>query len=164
MINSVCLVGYLGADPEIRSTQSGTKVAKMRLAVSEFRSGGRGEERNVRTHWFSLNAWERTADICERFLKKGSRIAVRGSLEYQEWMRKDGSGKTSKVEIRVKELEMLDPRPDRNTDFERPAQTSGSHSQPIDSKLNISQTDSPPPEETYPADEFTSMTDDDIPF
>jgi len=100
MINSVCLIGNLAADPEIRMTPTGKKIAKMRLAVNEYWTNRATGDRNERTHWFSLNAWDRMADTCERLLRKGIKIAVRGSLEYSEWNSQDGS-KRSRIEIRV---------------------------------------------------------------
>jgi len=150
MINSVCLIGNLAADPEIRSTQRGVKVAKMRMAVNDFWNDRGTGERHKRTHWFSLNAWDRLADICEQYLRQGMKIAVRGSLEYQEWTNPEGQ-KRSRIEVRVRELEILTPR---------------------DSKPNYDKsrsTDERPTDSDYPGDDYEKsgnerIEDDDIPF
>lgn len=156
MINSVCLVGYLGMDPEIRSTPSGTKVAKMRLAVREYRFNRQTNEKTIKTHWFSLNAWDRLADTCERFLKKGTRIAVRGSLEYQEWTKKEG-GRSSKIEVRIREMEILTPLSDQ-----RGVPGSGSHDTHPDTAVQPHADNAP--DEIYAGDDFAPIQDDDIPF
>lgn len=109
MLNLVVLIGNLGSDPEIRTTPSGIKVAKMRLAVNDIWTNRTTGEKEKRTHWIDLNAWDRQAQTAERFLSRGQRIAVRGSLEYREWSGQDGV-KRSKLEVRVRELVMLSPK------------------------------------------------------
>jgi single-strand DNA-binding protein len=153
MINSVCLVGNLAADPEVRSTPGGKKVAKMRLAVNDYWTNRQTGERNEKTHWISLNAWDRMADTCERFLTRGTKIAVRGSLDYQEWTNQDGN-KRSKIEVRVREMEILTPkasgsRENSGTNQERSTKTVSNHGQ-----FNANEDSSA----------FPPVEDDDIPF
>jgi len=109
MFNLVVLIGNLGGDPEIRTTPSGVKVAKMRLAVNDTWTNRQTGQREQRTHWVDLNAWDRLAQTAERYLSKGQRICVRGSLEYREWQSQDNQ-KRSKIEVRVREMYMLSPR------------------------------------------------------
>lgn len=159
MINSVCLVGYLGMDPEIRSTPGGIKIAKLRLAVKEYRTNRQTNEKIIKTHWFTLNAWDRQADNCEKMLHKGSRIAVRGTLEYQEWERKEG-GKGSKIEIRIREMEILTPLSEsRDSSYSRAATAETDASQP-----NVSSASHHPADDDYSGGDFAPMGDDDIPF
>ena len=151
MINSVCLVGNLAAAPEIRATPSGKKVAKMRIAVNEYWVNRQTGSRNERTHWFSLNAWDRMADICERYLRKGVKIAVRGSLEYQEWTGTDGA-KRSKIEVRVREMEILTPKGMTDRSGEG-SDSSGGHQRVNDYGSYDGQ-----------QDDFPDIPDDEIPF
>lgn len=108
-MNLVVLIGNLGADPEIRYLPSGTQIARMRLAVNEFWNDRNTGERHQKTHWITLSAFGRIAERCQKFLKKGQRIGVSGSLDYQEWSDRDGNRRT-KIEVRIRELEMLSIR------------------------------------------------------
>jgi single-strand DNA-binding protein len=158
MINSVCLIGYLAADPEIKATPNGTKIAKMRLAVNEVRYNRQSNEKTVKTHWFTLSAWDRLADTCERLLKKGTRLAVRGSLDYQEWTRKEG-GKANRIEIRIRDMEILTPRGEARSDqfIEK------SDAQPFPGPAP-SEHAAAEGEENFADPDFAPMSDDDIPF
>ncbi|MCD4654166.1 single-stranded DNA-binding protein [bacterium] len=109
MFNLVVLIGNLGSDPEIRTTPSGIKVAKMSLAVNDNWTNRQTGEREQKTHWIDLNAWDRLAQTAERYLTRGQRICVRGSLEYREWQTQDGH-KRNKLEVRVREMFMLSPK------------------------------------------------------
>ncbi|MGC9023052.1 MAG: single-stranded DNA-binding protein, partial [Dissulfurimicrobium sp.] len=73
-LNKVMLIGRLGADPEIRYTQDGTPVANLRLATN--RAVKKGEQWEEETDWHRVIAWRRLAEICERYLNKGSLIYV----------------------------------------------------------------------------------------
>ncbi|MBN1551772.1 single-stranded DNA-binding protein, partial [bacterium] len=139
--------------PEIKSTPNGKKIAKMRLAVNDYWINRATGERNERTHWFSLNAWDRMADTCERFLKKGIKIAVRGSLEYQEWTTQDGS-RRSKIEVRVREMEILTPKGTMSRDPESPRKSRNE----VEDFGDFTDSDSSDDES------FPPVTDDDIPF
>lgn len=83
-INKVILVGNLGADPEIRSLENGTKVASIRLATSEsFRDSN--QQWQERTEWHSIVLWRFNAEKAEKFMKKGSQIYVEGKLRTRQW-------------------------------------------------------------------------------
>ncbi len=161
MFNSVFLIGNLGADPEIRSVQTGKKVAKFNLAVHQARRGPTGEWIE-KTMWITCTAWDRQADTCERYLRKGSKIALRGSLDYQEWKAQDGS-KRSKIEVVIRELENLSPRPGES----KPPVSKESSSAPTSSEDNYDPMNhyaSGPDEPSYQDDFSPSASSDNIPF
>jgi single-strand DNA-binding protein len=92
-LNSVQLIGNVGKDPEIRSTQSGSKVANLRIATTEKWKDKSGE-RQERTEWHTLVVWGQLADIVEKYVTKGSKVYVRGKLTTREW-EKDGAKRYS---------------------------------------------------------------------
>ena len=111
-VNKVILVGNLGRDPEIRSTQDGTRIANLRLATSEnWRDRATGE-RKERTEWHSVAIFnERLVEIAEKYLRKGSKIYVEGQLQTRKWQDQQGQERytTEVVLNRFKgELTMLD--------------------------------------------------------
>jgi single-strand DNA-binding protein len=107
-INKVTLIGNLGAAPEIRTTQSGTKVANIRLATNEQ---GKDSQGNVqeRTQWHRIIAWDKLADICGQYLKTGSKVYVEGRLNYRNY---EKDGQTVYVtEIIAQNIQFLDKAP-----------------------------------------------------
>lgn len=89
-LNRVMLLGNLGQDPELRNTSSGTSVLKLRLATSETYMD-RNRERQERTEWHSVVIWGKRAEALSRFLTKGSRIFVEGSLRTSSYDDRDGN-------------------------------------------------------------------------
>jgi len=106
MLNTVALIGRLGADPEIRYTPSGVPVANFRIAVNEYRKDQNGQKQE-RTHWFSCVAWKGLAETIERYLSKGSQVGISGSLQQRTWQNEAGDTRST-VEIVVRNLTMLD--------------------------------------------------------
>jgi single-strand DNA-binding protein len=106
MLNSVTLIGRLGADPDIRYTPSGAAVANFRIAVNEFWTDQAGEKQE-RTHWFSCVAWKHLAEIVNQYLSKGSQVGVSGSLRQRTWQTDSGENRST-VEVVVRDLTMLD--------------------------------------------------------
>ena len=95
-VNKVILVGNLGRDPEIRSTQDGTRVANLSLATSESWRDKSSGERRERTEWHRVVVFnDRIVDVCERFLKKGSKIYIEGALQTRKWTDQSGVEKYS---------------------------------------------------------------------
>ena len=85
-VNKVILVGNLGRDPEIRSTQDGTKIASFSIATSESWKDKQTGERKDRTEWHRIAVFnERLAELAEKYLRKGSKIYVEGSLQTRKW-------------------------------------------------------------------------------
>ena len=107
-LNKAQLIGNLGADPEIRSTGSGTRVATLSVATSR-RWNGRDGQQQEKTEWHRVVAWDKLAEVCERYLKKGDRVYVEGPVEYRQWEGQDGQTKYT-TEIRARELIMLGGR------------------------------------------------------
>ena len=90
-VNKAILVGHLGADPELRHTQSGTAVATFRIATTE-RYNDRSGERQERTEWHRVVAWAKLAEICNTYLKKGKQVYIEGRIQTRQW--EDQSGNT----------------------------------------------------------------------
>ena len=113
-VNKVILVGNLGRDPEIRSTQDGTRVANLSLATSESWRDKSSGERRERTEWHRVVVFnDRIVDVCERFLKKGSKIYIEGALQTRKWTDQSGAEKYTTEVVLQKfrgELTMLDGR------------------------------------------------------
>src|ERR1700709_973496 len=95
-VNKVILVGNLGKDPEVRSTQDGSKIVNLALATSETWNDRASGERKERTEWHRVVVFnDRIADVAERFLKKGSKIYVEGALQTRKWTDQSGVEKYS---------------------------------------------------------------------
>ncbi|MHC8509319.1 MAG: single-stranded DNA-binding protein [Rhodospirillales bacterium] len=90
-VNKVILVGNLGRDPEVRTTQNGLKLVNMSLATSEnWRDKATGERRE-KTEWHRVVVFnERIADVCEKYLKKGSKVYIEGSVQTRKWQDNTG--------------------------------------------------------------------------
>ena len=113
-VNKVILVGNLGRDPEVRTTQDGTKVVNLSLATSErWRDRQSGEQRE-RTEWHRVVVFnERLADVAERFLRKGAKVYIEGALQTRKWQGNDGQERYSTEVVLQRfrgELTMLDGR------------------------------------------------------
>ena len=93
-VNKVILIGNLGADPEIKSFQNGGKVANLRIASSEQWKDRMTGERKERTEWHQvvING-EGLIGVVERYLKKGSKVYIEGSLRTRKWQDRDGNDK-----------------------------------------------------------------------
>src|ERR1700736_455721 len=113
-VNKVILVGNLGRDPEIRSTQNGTRIANLSLATSESWRDRTSGERKERTEWHRVVIFdEKLVEVVEKFLKKGAKIYVEGALQTRKWTDQTGVEKytTEVVLQRFRgELTMLDGR------------------------------------------------------
>ena len=108
-VNKVILIGHLGADPEISTTQGGTALAKFRIATTDTWKDRTTGERQERTEWHSIVAWDKLAQICGEYLHKGKMVYVEGSLQTRSW--DDASGqKRYKTEIKANNILMLSPR------------------------------------------------------
>ena len=90
-VNKVILVGNLGRDPEVRFSQSGQKIVNMSIATSETWKDKQSGDRKEKTEWHRVVVFdERLADVCERYLKKGSKVYLEGSLQTRKWTGNDG--------------------------------------------------------------------------
>jgi single-strand DNA-binding protein len=104
-LNKAIIIGNLGSDPEIRTTGGGTRVANFSVATSRSWTGRDGQQQE-KTEWHRIVAWDKLADIAERFLKKGERVYIEGEIEYRSYEDKDGVTKYM-TEIRAREMIML---------------------------------------------------------
>ena len=106
MVNKVILIGNLGADPEIRYTQSGAAVANLRLATTEtWKKEGVKEEL---TEWHRVVTFGRLAEICGEYLSKGSKVYIEGRIQTRKW--EDRGNPRYTTEIVAREMKMLSPR------------------------------------------------------
>jgi single-strand DNA-binding protein len=115
-VNKVILVGNLGRDPEIRSTQEGVRIANLSLATSEnWRDKNTGERRE-KTEWHRVVIFnERLVEVVEKYLRKGSKIYIEGQLQTRKWQDQSGQDKYSTEVVLNRfrgELTMLDSRRD----------------------------------------------------
>ncbi|MEN3177321.1 single-stranded DNA-binding protein [Gluconobacter sp. OJA] len=90
-VNKVILVGNLGKDPEVRNTQSGSKIVSFPLATSDTWNDRQSGERRERTEWHRVVIFnERTAEVAERFLRKGRKVYIEGELRTRKWTDQGG--------------------------------------------------------------------------
>lgn len=104
-VNRVILLGNVGNDPDIRTLENNVKVASFRLATSE-RYTDRNGEQHENTEWHQVSAWNKTADIVERFVKKGGQLYVEGKIRTRKWTDKDGNERYS-TEILAEGIQLL---------------------------------------------------------
>lgn len=109
-VNKVILIGNVGADPELRYTPTGTAVTNFNIATNESWSDSSGE-RHERTEWHRIVVWRRLAEICNQYLRKGSRVYIEGSLQTRSWEGQDGQ-KRYTTEVVARDMQMLDSRGD----------------------------------------------------
>ncbi len=140
-LNRVTLIGNLGVDPELKYTQNGQAVLRLRLATSESYVNRAGE-RQQRTEWHTCIVWGKRGEALNNILSKGRPICVEGRIQYRQWEDKDGNKRNS-TEIVANNIVLLGSG--RGRDSSAPSDFGGSGSE------------SAPP----PADDFG---DDDIPF
>lgn len=109
-LNKAMVIGRLGADPDVRYTQSNTAMATMSVATTERYKDKNGELQE-NTEWHRIVAWSRLAEICQQYLKKGSLVYFEGPIQTREWEDKDGQ-KRYTTEIKALNMQMLDSRGD----------------------------------------------------
>jgi len=115
-LNKVTLIGNLGADPEVRSTADGSRVATVSLATSRQWKGADGQ-RQEKTAWHRVICWnakgsgQQLADLVERYCKKGDKLYVEGEIDYRSWQDKEGQTRYS-TEIKARDIILLSGRGD----------------------------------------------------
>jgi single-strand DNA-binding protein len=155
-LNKAILIGNLGADPEVRATSQGQRVAHLSLATERRWTDAEGEVQK-RTEWHRVIAWGRLSEIAEQYLTRGERVYVEGEIRYRTY--EDAEGTTRHVtEITARELIMLGrrdaPAPEEATEDEAPPEP---EPEPVGRGRSRSRRrESVPP--TRPED------DDDLPF
>ena len=109
MINKVILVGNVGADPEVRTLESGVKTARVRLATSERFYNRDTQQTTEHTEWHTITLWRNLADVVDKYVRKGSQIYSEGRLRTREWTDQSGNKRYS-TEIMADEMKLLGKR------------------------------------------------------
>ncbi|MBE9540860.1 MAG: single-stranded DNA-binding protein [Proteobacteria bacterium] len=136
-VNKAILIGRLGADPEVRYTNSGTAVANFNMATSVNFTDKNGEK-TEKTEWHRIVAFGRLGEICGEYLSKGKQVYIEGRLQTREWEDRDGNKKRT-TEIVAGTMQMLGAASD---------------------KVRGDVSDEPPPVSDIP----NIGTEDDVPF
>jgi single-strand DNA-binding protein len=129
-VNRVVLIGRIGRAPEIRETASGKTLASFRIAVPQRRGRRGGESGGEEAQWFSVAAWDATAEYLRRYAGQGARIAVDGRLESRKWVDSAGNRRES-VDIVADSVQLLDWREGAETG-ERQSEPSQAQASSID--------------------------------
>ena len=108
-VNKVILIGNLGQDPEVRFMPSGNPVANLRLATTDSWMDKQSGQRQERTEWHSVVLFNKTAEIAQQYLRKGSKVYIEGRLQTRKWQGQDGQDRYS-TEIVANDMQMLDSR------------------------------------------------------
>ncbi|OQB44400.1 MAG: Single-stranded DNA-binding protein [bacterium ADurb.Bin157] len=108
-MNKVILMGHLGKEPDLKYTPDGKAIASFSLATTKK------YKQESKTEWHNITAWEKLAEICSQYLKKGSKILCEGEINYQSW-EKDGQ-KHYKTVITISNMEMLDKKEKDDSPF-----------------------------------------------
>ncbi len=109
-LNKAMIIGHLGADPEVRYTQSNTAIANIRVATSERYRDANGDLQET-TEWHKVVIWGKLAETAQKYLKKGSQVYVEGPIQTRQWEDKEGQ-KRYTTEIKCLTLQLLDSRRD----------------------------------------------------
>ncbi|MEX0844314.1 MAG: single-stranded DNA-binding protein [Balneolaceae bacterium] len=151
-LNKAMLIGNLGQDPEVRYTQSNTAVATLNIATSERYKDSNGEYQE-NTEWHRVVAWGRTAEICQQYLTKGSKVYIEGPIQTRQWEDKDGQ-KRYTTEIKALRMVMLDSK----------GGSAGGNQQGGGQAQNQNQGDNKPMSSNVELDSNFDDMDDDLPF
>lgn len=103
-MNRVILAGHLGADPELKYTEGGGALLRMRLATSEKWKDKATGEKKERTEWHTVVMWGARAEALNNHLAKGQAVLIEGKLQYRQWEDKDGNKRTT-AEVLASNLE-----------------------------------------------------------
>jgi single-strand DNA-binding protein len=145
-VNKVILVGRLGRDPELKYTASGVPFCRFSMATDDVWNDKGSGERQERTEWHNIVAWDRLAEICNQYLTKGRLVYIEGSLQTREWDDQEGN-KRKTTEIRARDMVLLgSPGENTGSGQRRPAVADAAAAG------------------STPATTTSTITDDDIPF
>lgn len=150
-VNKVILVGNLGIDPEVRTLENGTKLARIRIATSESYTAKDGQ-RIEQTEWHNVVLWRQLADVAERFLTKGKQVYIEGKLQTRQWKDRDGNDRYT-TEVVADTLQLLGRAPSGN-----------SSSQPDSHQGQSQQSQSQQSQSTTQTAAAQPQDDEDLPF
>ena len=109
MINRIFLIGNLGRDPDMSYTPSGKAWTKFTVAVNRVQRNRESGELQKETDWFNIVAWDRLAETCNTYLRKGSKVFIEGRMQSRSYTDKDGIKRTA-WDVIVSDMQMLDPK------------------------------------------------------
>lgn len=133
-INKVILIGVLGKDPEVRYMPNGGAVANFSVATSEtWKDKATGEAKEA-TEWHKITAYNKLAEICGEYLRKGSKVYLQGKLKTRKWQDQQGQDRYT-TEILVDEMQMLDGKPAQQQGFQPAHQAPAGASCDFDDEL-----------------------------
>lgn len=118
-VNRVLLIGNLGRDPELKYLPSGDAVCNFSIATSEIWKDKAGEKQEA-TEWHRISFFGKAAEVCGKYLTKGSTVYIEGSIRTRKWTDKDGTEKYS-TEIKGERMQMLGGKPAQGDAEEKPA-------------------------------------------
>lgn len=156
-LNRCDFIGRLGADPEMRYTQSGDAVTTLRIAVSETWTDKASGDRKEKTEWVPCVMWRKLAEVAQKYLHKGDRVYISGQLKTRKWQDSNGQDRYT-TEIQCRNMQMLGGDGARTHSQAADAHAGGNprHSHTPDSKAAHKASAAA----QQPAPEF----DDDLPF
>lgn len=153
-MNKVFLIGNLTRDPEMRSTQSGVAVCNFTIAVNRrFRNPQTGQQE---TDFLNVIAWRQLAELCSKYLAKGRKVAVAGSIQTRTYEAKDGSKRTA-WDIVADEVEFLTPQNQQSSTQSAPGAYTTAASKDSGTAY------SPQPHNDFGGG-FTQVDDEELPF
>lgn len=138
-MNKIFIIGNLTRDPEMRTTSSGVSVCSFTVAVNRRRSGG-AEAGQPEADFFRVSAWRQLGENCNRFLAKGRKVGVTGSLSLQTYTGNDGQQRAS-LEVTADEVEFLTPRSEQGD--AQPTQPSAPQQQSNNGFVQVDEDDLP---------------------
>ena len=142
-MNKLTIIGNLTRDPELRTTSTGLNVCSFTVAVNRRRSAQGSNQPEA--DFFRVSAWRQLGENCQKFLAKGRKVAVVGSVSVSSYEAKDGTGTRFTLEVNAEDVEFLSSRQDDGSGYSAPA--------------------SAPAVSAAPADNgFSQVDDEDLPF
>ncbi len=152
------LVGNLGKDPEVRHLEGGTAVANFTLATSESYTDRNTGQRVTQTEWHNVVLWRKTAEIAEKYLRKGRQVYIEGKLRTRNWTDRDGNTRYT-TEVVGDTLQLLGSRPEGTSNTPAP----GANASETRASLSNSNTGTATTTAS-PALPSSSSPEDDLPF
>ena len=163
-INKVILIGNLGRDPEIRYTQDQRPIANLSVATSDRWQDRATNEWRDRTEWHRVVCFARLAEICNEYLRKGSKVYIEGRLQTRSWEGQDGQTRYS-TEVVARDMQMLDGRGGGDDGYGGAPGPSGPPEPPDGGYGPAPQRSAQrPPAQQQPAPPMDDDFEDDIPF
>lgn len=138
-VNKVILIGNVGQDPEMKTTQNGFTYVRMSLATSEYWTDKKTQEKKTETTWHNLKVYDKLAGVCMSYVKKGTKLYVEGSIRNSEY-EKEGQ-KMRYSEVVVRNIQLLDSREaqepirENNVGLQKPSEESVPESIPLNDSI-----------------------------